>query len=107
MISKQIELLRRKNGWSQADLAQRLHVSPSTVGMYEQGCRSPSVDTLVAMSKEFGVTLDYLVAGNDCALPISAVDTQEPQAMEAISVLKYLSREELMVLLVAELLNPI
>lgn len=106
MLNKQIESLRRKNGWSQADLAQRLHVSPSTVGMYEQGCRSPSVDTLVAMSKAFGVTLDYLVSGNDCALPISDVDTQAPQAMDAISVLKYLSREEKIILLIANLLIP-
>ena len=31
--------------------------------MYEQGRRQPSVDTLIALSREFGVSLDYLVAG--------------------------------------------
>lgn len=59
MLSKQIESLRRRMGWSQAVLAQRLHVSVSSVGMYELS----SIDILVAMSKEFGVTLDYLVTG--------------------------------------------
>ena len=71
MLSKQIESLRRRMGWSQAVLAQRLHVSASSVGMYEQGRRVPSVDILVAMSKEFGVTLDYQCAPRgipDCGI---------------------------------------
>lgn len=59
MLNKQIESLRRKMGWSQAELARRLHISPSTVGMYEQGRRVPSIDILVAMSEEFGVCKRY------------------------------------------------
>ena len=66
MLNKQIESLRRKMGWSQAELARRLHITPSTVGMYEQGRRVPSVDILLAMSEEFGVTLDYLITGKMC-----------------------------------------
>ena len=107
MISKQIEQLRRKNGWSQADLAQRLHISPSTVGMYEQGRRTPPIDILVAISEAFGVTLDYLVAGKKCTLTIPEIRSRTDHIAKTITMLKYLSREELLVLLVAELLNPI
>ena len=63
MLRKQIELLRRKKGWSQAELACRLHISPSTIGMYEQGRREPPIDILVAMAKEFDVSIDYLITG--------------------------------------------
>ena len=63
MLGTRIASLRVSFGMSQAELAGRLHISPSTVGMYEQGRREPSVDTLVALSQVFGVSLDYLVSG--------------------------------------------
>jgi transcriptional regulator with XRE-family HTH domain len=68
MFEQQIESLRKKKGWSQVELARRLHISPSTVGMYEQGRREPPIDVLVAMSEEFGVTIDYLITGKVCTL---------------------------------------
>ena len=64
MLGLQIAYLRKKAGLSQRQLAERLHLSNSAVGMYEQGRRQPSVDILVALSLEFGVTLDYLIAGD-------------------------------------------
>lgn len=63
MLGTRIASLRQNLGMSQATLAQRLHISPSTVGMYEQGRREPSVATLIALSREFGVSLDYLLLG--------------------------------------------
>ena len=63
MLGARIASLRQICGLSQAELARRLHISPSTVGMYEQGRREPSVDTLVALSRIFGVSLDYLLSG--------------------------------------------
>ena len=48
---------------NQAELAKRLNISTSAVGMYEQGRREPSVETLIALSREFGVSLDYLLSG--------------------------------------------
>ena len=66
MLGAQIAYLRKKAGLSQQQLAERLHLSGSAVGMYEQGRRQPSVDILVALSLEFGVTLDYLIIGDHC-----------------------------------------
>lgn len=63
MLGTRIASLRQGRGLSQAELASRLHISSSAVGMYEQGRREPSVDTLVAMSQIFGVSLDYLLSG--------------------------------------------
>lgn len=106
MLNKQIESLRRKKGWSQAELARRLHISPSTVGMYEQGRREPSIDILVAMSEEFGVTIDYLVTGKICTLTDPRLGEQTDHVWATFSVLKGLSREDLMILVVAKLTNP-
>lgn len=41
MIGSQIALLRQKHGLRQAELAALLNISPSAVGMYEQGRRLP------------------------------------------------------------------
>ena len=58
-----IAALRRTAGWSQAELAEKLQISPSAVGMYEQGRREPAAQMLVALSEAFGVSIDYLVTG--------------------------------------------
>ena len=63
MLGDRIASLRLCYGMSQAELAKRLHISASAVGMYEQGRREPSVEILIAISQEFGVTLDYLLKG--------------------------------------------
>ena len=64
MLGARIAALRRAAGWSQGELAQVLQVSPSAVGMYEQGRREPSLEILVAMSRAFSVSLDYLLTGS-------------------------------------------
>ena len=61
MLGTRIAALRREAGLSQAELAQRLQVSPSALGMYEQERREPSMQTLVKLSRELGVTTDYLL----------------------------------------------
>ena len=48
---------------SQAELAARMGISASAVGMYEQGRREPSVDALVTLSEIFHVSTDYLLTG--------------------------------------------
>lgn len=62
-LGKRIASLRHKAGLSQAKLADRLGISASAIGMYEQGRREPPLDILVSMSAVFGVTTDYLISG--------------------------------------------
>ena len=63
MLGQRIARLRRQAGLSQAQLAARLQISPSAMGMYEQGRREPSVDILLRISRELGVTVDHLLTG--------------------------------------------
>ena len=63
MLGLRIALLRVEKGWSQAELAKRIGVSASAVGMYEQGRREPSLTLLVHIAQEFVVTTDYLLTG--------------------------------------------
>ena len=77
MFGMRIALLRASNGWSQAELARRIGVSASAVGMYEQGRREPSLDLVIRLANEFGVSTDYLLIGN-LPHPDSATKLQTP-----------------------------
>ena len=63
MLGTRIAALRKRTGMSQAELAKRLRISASAVGMYEQGRREPGADMLVALAEAFGVSTDYLLTG--------------------------------------------
>ena len=112
MLGPRIAALRRGAGWSQAELARRLQVSPSAIGMYEQNRREPSAATLVALSQVFGVSTDYLLTGKPLNSPDRQALTQSLQgclesAREHISRRSDpLSRQELAALFAALLLEP-
>lgn len=71
MLGPRIAALRQQAGWSQAELAARLQVSPSAMGMYEQGRREPPAELLVALARELGVTTDFLLTGQSLPPPDS------------------------------------
>ena len=110
MLGPRIAALRRDRGWSQAELARLLGISPSAVGMYEQGRREPSVALLVAMARSFGVTTDFLLTGRPVQPEDSrtAVRMLEQSLTAAEAALKRrkdtpFTRQELAVLLAAML----
>lgn len=53
--------LRKKRGYSQEELANRLNVSRQTVSKWEVGESAPDMEKLVAISDLFEVSLDELV----------------------------------------------
>ena len=53
--------LRESRSLTQAELAKLLKVSPSAIGMYEQGRRDPDSTTLKKLSVIFNVSVDYLL----------------------------------------------
>ena len=63
IIGKRIMALRKDQHLSQAELAKKLNISASAEGMYEQGRRTPSIEILIQMAKQFNVSLDYLITG--------------------------------------------
>ena len=67
MVGERITVLRKRAKLSQEQLAKQLNVSASTIGMYEQGRREPSIRTLIALSQTFGVSLDYLLTGAEAS----------------------------------------
>lgn len=60
MADKIIEL-RKKNGWSQEELAELLNVSRQSVSKWEGAQSVPELSKVVAMADVFGVSTDYLL----------------------------------------------
>ena len=64
MFNNRLKELRAKAGLKQSQLGEKVGVSASTIGMYEQGRRSPDREMLIKLSNVFNVSVDYLL-GND------------------------------------------
>lgn len=61
ILADKIINLRKKNGWSQEDLAEKLGVSRQSISKYEGAQSIPDLDKILKLSEIFGVTTDYLV----------------------------------------------
>lgn len=60
-FSEKLKKLRLSKNYSQQKLADKLSVTKSLISSYEQDLRFPSVDMLIKISQEFGVSIDYLL----------------------------------------------
>ncbi len=60
-----IQQLRIQHGYTQEEFAKALNIDRSNLSRIESGRRGCSLDLLVQLSGIFGVTLDYLVFGQD------------------------------------------
>lgn len=56
-----LQYLRRREGLSQAELAEKLNIAKSTVSMYERDERKPSFEMLEAIADFFNINMDTLV----------------------------------------------
>lgn len=53
--------LRKKSGWSQEELAEKLGVTRQSVSKWEGAQSVPDIDKILQLSHLFGVTTDYLL----------------------------------------------
>ena len=60
-ISEKIVHLRKLNGLSQEDLAEKLEVSRQAISRWEMGTAKPDANNILQLSTLFGVTTDYLL----------------------------------------------
>lgn len=57
--------IRKKKGYSQLKVAMDICISREALSYYENGKRSPDVNTLLLLSKYFNVSIDYLITGQE------------------------------------------
>ena len=60
-FSEKIYLLRKEAGMTQSELSEALHVSRQSISKWEMGTAMPDMVNIIAISKIFLVSIDYLI----------------------------------------------
>lgn len=68
-LSDRIQALRKANGMSQEELADRMGVTRQAVSKWESEQSMPDLDKVIALSEIFEVTTDFLLKGIEPAPP--------------------------------------
>ena len=58
ILAEKIMELRKKNGWSQEELAEKIHVSRQSVSKWESSASIPDLSIILLLSQVFGVRTD-------------------------------------------------
>lgn len=61
ILAEKITVLRKRMGWSQEELAEKLDISRQSVSKWEVGATIPDLDKILKLSELFGVSTDYLL----------------------------------------------
>jgi len=66
---ERLKLLRISNGFTQAAIAERLHVRQNTYSQYENGVREIPIDLLKKLAVTYETSIDYIVGLTDEEAP--------------------------------------
>ena len=97
-LSDKIVGLRKSNGMSQEDLAERLDVSRQAISRWESGAAMPDANNILQLSKLFDVTTDYLL-NDDYQSDNDLPKIKEVQNDNLGQIMIYLVTLEVMILL--------
>ena len=89
ILADKIILLRKKSGWSQEELAEKLNVSRQSISKWEGAQSVPGMDKILQLSEIFGVSTDYLLKDS-----IELEEYVEQESKSEESSMRYVSMEE-------------
>ena len=84
LLSERIKELRIKKGYNMRQMATALNLPYTTYVNYEKGEREPNSETIVLMSKYFGVTSDYILGRDGANEKRSAPESSETDPVEEV-----------------------
>ena len=87
ILADKIIDLRKKNGWSQEELAEKLGVSRQAVSKWESAQAIPDLGRVLAMADLFSVTTDYLLRDeNEAPTPAAVEDGASESSVRRVSM---------------------
>ena len=92
VFSKRLKMLRQKHRITQGELADILNLKPTAISNYESERNEPSINKLIALSKYFDVSCDYLLGVTDSYLPIGG-EVLDRDIVEFFQLYQQLSSE--------------
>lgn len=76
-VGKTIAKLRKENGWTQVEFAEKLNVSDKAVSKWESEAGLPEISQLPALAEIFNVSIDYIMTGKNTEEKIIAMSKIE------------------------------
>lgn len=89
-----LKQLRQKNKLTQGELADVLGLKPTAISNYESKRNEPCFNKLIALSKYFDVSCDYLLGVTDTYLPIGG-EVLDKDIVEFFDLYQQLSSENI------------
>tara|TARA_B100000767_G_scaffold267756_1_gene286939 strand:+ start:112 stop:909 length:798 start_codon:yes stop_codon:yes gene_type:complete len=75
-LDKTLKSMRKLNNWTQQQLADRVGLKRSVIGAYEEGRAEPKIESLLAFSRLFNMSIDDLLSGQIKGFQPSSVNTE-------------------------------
>ena len=88
-LSQKLKELRKKQGLTQLELAERLFVSRQAISGWEAGTSRPSTENLQSLSRLFNIPLETLLDDTAEAEPAAAPEKKHPECTTLKSAKKY------------------
>lgn len=89
MVGNRVKKLREELDLKQEELAKKIGVSPSAIGMYERDLREANDDIKIKMAELFECSVDYLIGKSDIRNPGKQIDEVLNEAMIGMSKEEY------------------
>lgn len=86
ILADKMIALRKRAGWSQEELAEKMGVSRQSVSKWEGAQSMPDLDKILALSRIFGVSTDYLLKDEIEDVPCPAQDTATEEKRRRVSM---------------------
>ena len=84
-LGERLKELRKQQGLTQVQVAERLGLSKAVISSYEVASRHPSYDILIKMAALYGVTTDHLLGlDNRRLIDVSWLTPNQLTAVEAL-----------------------
>lgn len=84
-LNERLQTVRKQYQLSQKDVARAIGVSPSIISGYETGERSPSLESLVALSNLYNCSTDYLLGKEETSSKTIDVSNLTPLQAQCLS----------------------
>lgn len=91
--------LRKEQGWTQQQVADKIGLSVGQVKKYEKGTSAPTLQFLAQIATVFGVSTDELVFGSDSGVASKKLDAELLRRFEKVAGLPERERDAVLVLI--------
>ena len=81
ILAEKLLLLRKGNGWSQEELAEKLNVSRQSISKWESAAAIPDINRILDLANIFGITTDYLLKDDMESMEYSSDDEADTRTL--------------------------